>query len=281
MRTLFRPRFPKLARWFALFVTGNSMIDRFPRDLQPEIMDQPGIREDVHRQALRGLARLNRYTRVAWDLYKPIFRHAMTMPGTKLRILDVASGSGDLPIQWLRWSKRDGLDLDVCALDVSQTAIDEQQRRATHANVRLRSIRLDCFHDQLPDGFDMVTNSLFMHHLDNTRAIELMRSMMRAARIGVLVCDLERTRLNLRLVNLAARLLSRSMIVHHDADRSVRAAYRIREFAELATAASSAKAIPRRLFPCRFVVSLPPLASAIRTSESLIDAKSGEFGLVS
>ena len=244
-----------------MFHSNKSKSARFPRDRQPEMMDQPGILEEVHRQALRGLARLNRFTRVASDLYKPIREHALAMPHRKLSILDVASGSGDLPIQWLRWSKRDGLDLQVCALDISQTAVREQQRQAKLADVRLDSIQLDCIRDPLPPGFDVVTNSLFMHHLDDTNVIKLLRSMTRAARHHVLVCDLERSRLNLRLVNIGARLLSRSSMVHHDADLSVKAAYKTCEFAELASTATSAKVVPRRLFPCRFIAALPAVAN--------------------
>ena len=264
-----------------MFASKRSVGDPFPRDLQPEWMDQPGLSEEAHRRALGGLARLNRFTRVAHDMYRQIRHQTAGKSIKRLRVLDVASGSGDLPIQWLRWSKRDGLDWQVCALDLRSTAVLEQQTKAKQANVSLRSVRSDCIRDPLPDGFDIVTNSLFMHHLQDNQAIHLIRSMMHAARVGVLICDLERSRWNLRLVNAAARVLTRSEIVHHDADRSVRAAYRTGEFARLATAACASKTVPRRLFPCRFLLSLPGFAGEIKSDESRAATEIGTLDTVS
>jgi 2-polyprenyl-3-methyl-5-hydroxy-6-metoxy-1,4-benzoquinol methylase len=170
--------------------------------------------------------------------------------------LDVASGSGDLPIAWARRAKREGVRLEISTLDISEFAVEEQLRRAAEAGVRIAAIRKDCLSEPLPTGFDVVTNSLFMHHLEDDEVVALIRAMRQAARRRVVICDLERSRLNLGLVSIGSQLLSRSKVVHHDARLSVRGAYTTAELGNLAERATGECVRVERLFPCRMLVSL-------------------------
>jgi len=214
-------------------------------------MDQPDLPDKDHRQALVGLARLNRWTGVALRFYRHLKNAAMASHHRRLRILDVASGAADLPIYWAARGRRDGLSLEVTTLDVSKFAIRQQRRRARQCGVRLRAIRADCLKEGLPEGFDVVTNSLFLHHLDESDAIRLVDSMLNASRGDVLVSDLERSRTNLALVKAGSHLLSRSPVVHHDGPLSVRGAFTRAEMQSIAGSASGHPVTVTRLFPCR------------------------------
>ena len=66
--------------------------------------------------------------------------------------------------------------------------------------------------------------------------------------------DLERGRLNLCLVAIGARLVTRSPIVHTDASRSVRAAFTVNEMRAIALRAGLANAVVERRFPCRLLL---------------------------
>jgi hypothetical protein len=70
--------------------------DLTTRNRQPELMDDPGLDEGLHHGALRGLARLNVVTRSSHLLWVAIRRLADEVPDRPLRILDVASGGGDV-----------------------------------------------------------------------------------------------------------------------------------------------------------------------------------------
>jgi hypothetical protein len=61
--------------------------------------------------------------------------------------------------------------------------------------------------------------------------------MRHAAGKMVVINDLVRSALGLGMVYLATRLLSRSPVVRTDGPRSVRAAYTLKEIADLATQA--------------------------------------------
>ncbi|MFG0262693.1 MAG: methyltransferase domain-containing protein [Novipirellula sp. JB048] len=236
---------------------------RFERDLQPELMDDPALPRAEHELALAGLARLNRFSGVAGVMYRRL-RGLARDRSRPLRVLDVASGAGDVPVHWARRAKREGIEMQITALDISSVAIAAQQQRAAQAEVAIRSEQWDCLNQPLPSGFDVVTCSLFMHHLDEAQATFLLRSMYAATDRAVVVCDLERSRLNLGLVGLAAHLLSRSRVVHTDAVLSVQGAYRRAEFRRLAEAALGIPVMMRGAFPCRFIASFHKPATTDR-----------------
>jgi 2-polyprenyl-3-methyl-5-hydroxy-6-metoxy-1,4-benzoquinol methylase len=231
------------------------------RNLQAEAMDDPDLPRDEHELALRGLARLNRCSGVASAMYRRLRRLAMTREQQTLHLLDVASGSGDVPLRWAEWAQRDGWNLQLTLLDLRSVAIEEQQRRARAADLPVLSLQHDCLQSPLPTGFDVATCSLFMHHLENQQAVRLLQAMRRASNGSVIICDLERSYLNLALVSVASRLLSRSRVVHSDATLSIQGAFTMSEFQTISQQALGHPIKIQRLFPCRFVATIDEIAS--------------------
>ena len=226
----------------------------FARDLQPELMDDPALPRADHEHALVGLSRLNYFSGVIGGMYKQVASFAHTIPDRPLRILDIASGSGDLPVAWAVRARRAGLKMDITATDISPVAVAQQQQRAKSAGVQIASLQADCFAGELPTGFDVVTCSLFAHHLTETQTIDLLQAMRTASNNAVVICDLERTRFNYGLIAVVSRLLSRSYVVHKDALLSVNNAYTKSEFADLAKTAFGREVAVNTMFPCRFLM---------------------------
>jgi len=246
----------------------------FSRRLVDEQMDAPDLDPDVHRLALAGLRRLNRVSGVSSVLYRRLLRLAPVNPKRPMRVLDVASGGGDLPVAWLVRARRQGFPLEVTALDRSETALAAAAAQAKRANVDLTLVQRDCLAESLPGGFDVVTCSLFMHHLSEPQGIRLIQEMWRASRRSVVICDLERSRLNLALVAAASRLVSRSEVVHHDAVASVRGAFTREELADLFQHAFGFTVPIRRSLPCRMLAVLEQSCEVERV-EGLAPAVAG------
>src|SRR5262245_21104489 len=93
------------------------------RHRQPELMDQPDLDKDAHFQALRGLQRINWWSGSARILWRPLLRLAHYQPGP-LRILDVATGAGDVPIRLWQRAQRAGINLRIDGCDVSTDALE-------------------------------------------------------------------------------------------------------------------------------------------------------------
>src|SRR5262245_55891933 len=100
------------------------------RDLQPELMDQPGIEADRHRTALAGLARTNRVSGVSSSFWRRIRRSIAAERCRNLTLCDIASGAGDVAAGVWRRARRAGVNLKVTGYDISPFAVETAQTRA-------------------------------------------------------------------------------------------------------------------------------------------------------
>ncbi len=225
---------------------------KFHRDLQPEAMDDPSLPDRAHRDALDGLGRLNRATGVSGSIYKRLRRYALGDRGP-LRILDLATGGGDLPIRWATAAARERIAMRITGIDFSPRAVHYARRQAEHVGADVTFLQRDCLNDRIPTGFDVVTCSLFVHHLNVAQLQRLLSVMQSCSERAVLICDLERTRLNLAAVWFASRVLSRSEVVRSDAIRSVRSAWTREEFCAIAEPTLGRPVRVMALPPCRYL----------------------------
>jgi SAM-dependent methyltransferase len=220
----------------------------------PELMDDPAIDPAEHRRALEGLARINRWSRsdaVVWPVVKEVARRHSNRP---IKMLDVATGAGDVPIALWRRAKLAGINVELSACDVSPTALDYAARNAAKCEAPIRFFQHNVVCDPLPGDYDLVVCSLFLHHLSETEATTMLRHMKDSADV-VGVNDLARSRMNYVMVWLATRLLSRSPVVHFDGPASVQSAFTPSEAKALAERAGLIGAEVASRPPCRFLLT--------------------------
>jgi len=225
------------------------------RAVTPEIMDQAGIGQAEHLQALRGLRRINSFSNTAEQMLAPIFAMARAEQLTRLRLLDVACGGGDVPIGIALAARQKGLEIDLTLLDRSLTAVNRAVEAARDVRITCQGIQGDVL-DGLPNcSADVVTNSLFLHHVpEESQVVSLIRSMGELARRMVVISDLARSRAGYFAAVVGCRLLSRSWIVHHDGPASVRAAWTIEELADFASRAGMSNARVTPTWPRRMLL---------------------------
>ncbi len=231
----------------------------WPADLRerrrrPELMDQPDLDGRQHTHALRGLERINFWSGSVHILWPPILA-LLRQTGRPLRVLDLASGAGDVPIGLWRRARRAGLALDLDAWDVSPRAVAYGRARAEAAGASVQFFEADAIRTAIPPQYDVMTSSLFLHHLDEQQAHDLLQRMAQAAKRLVLVNDLARCYRGYLLAHLATRLLSASRVVHVDGPRSVEGAFTPEEARALAEGAGLRGARVDRRWPCRFLLT--------------------------
>jgi SAM-dependent methyltransferase len=224
------------------------------RHLTPEVMDQPGLDARRHAQALEGLARINFWSGSARILWRPLRELARRL-NTPLRVLDVATGAGDVPVRLARKARRAGLDLELEGCDVSPVAIDHARARASRAGEDVRFFVHDALDQPFPGPYHAVVCSLFLHHLDGEQARDLLRRMADAASHLVLANDLVRSWPGLLLAHVGVRVFSTSPVVHTDGPRSVEGAFRPAEARGLAEEAGLHGATVERRWPCRYLLT--------------------------
>lgn len=150
---------------------------------------------------------------------------AATSPERPVTILDLATGSADIPINVVRWARELGREVEIIASDFSPDILMVAARRvARYPNIRL--LQCDAREVPFPDAsFDIVLCSLALHHFRPADAVRVLAEMDRLSRVGFLVNDLARSRPGYIGAWLVGRLATRNRITRHDAPLSALRAY--------------------------------------------------------
>jgi 2-polyprenyl-3-methyl-5-hydroxy-6-metoxy-1,4-benzoquinol methylase len=220
----------------------------------PELMDQSEISLEEYVHALGGLGRLNKVSLISVQIWQEIAALTGVRRGGRVRILDVASGGGDVAYGLWKLATRRGVQLDVLGIDINPTACIQASRRCLRAGKAISFSCVDVIREPLPSGFDVIMSSLFLHHLHWNQAIHLL-SKMGAAGKFLIVSDLRRSVVGYAVAQAACRLLTRSRIVHYDGPQSVSNAFTLPEMRELCQAAGLSGVKVRRAWPWRLMLT--------------------------
>jgi 2-polyprenyl-3-methyl-5-hydroxy-6-metoxy-1,4-benzoquinol methylase len=226
-----------------------------PRTVFPERMDEPNLDPTEHRRALAGLRRINAWSLTTNYLWRAITHIASERSIRTIRILDVACGGGDLSVQIAERARRARIEVVMHGCDMSSTAVEHATALAAQRGfANCHYYVCNVFEQPFADEYDIVTSSLFLHHLSEPEAIAVLRKMSQAARHAVLVDDLVRSRFGYFLAQVGCRLLSRSPIVHYDGPVSVLGAFTLEEAKGLAAEAGLAGTTFTRHWPERYLM---------------------------
>lgn len=221
----------------------------------PEIMDQPTLCPAQHVKALHGLSRINWFSSSAGILWPNLAELARSLAPRIPRVLDLATGGGDVPLRLWRRARRAGFDLHVEGCDISPVGLELARRNAAAAGAPLRFFEYDALTGPTLTGYDAIMCSLFLHHQDENQAIALLRRMADMAGRLVLVNDLNRVWLGWLAAHVVGRVLTTSYVVHVDGPRSVAQAFTPAEALALAERAGLSGARVGRRWPFRWLLS--------------------------
>jgi ubiquinone/menaquinone biosynthesis C-methylase UbiE len=228
-----------IARWKSLLV----------RQLEPEWMDAPDVDPTQLATSLDFIRRINTllgYTRTTIGHLK---RMTADWPGDKpMSILDVATGSGDVPRAMLKtWL---GRPVTVTGVDLHAATL--RSAAEGKPDPRLTFMRADATALPFADrSFDFVLGSMFLHHLPDPATVAVLKEMNRVARHGIIVADLLRSRRAYAWITLFT--IAANPMVRHDARSSVAAAYTVEELRSLFEAAGISGSESARHFGHRVV----------------------------
>ena len=212
-----------------------------------EILDQPGVPRIELAGNLAHLRLMNRWLGWSAAVWREV-RSLLPAGASSATLLDVATGSADVPRTLTRRAAARGVELRAVGSDMSAAVLAEA-RRARGAAVAL--VRHDATAIPFADAsVDIATLCLAAHHLDPPQLRAALAELWRVARRGVVVSDVERG----ALAYVAARLLAlllRNRLTAHDAPVSVLRAYTAPELRMLARRAGLRGVRVRRRFPFR------------------------------
>lgn len=212
------------------------------RQLVPERMDDPNADRDELDRSLRFIRLVNNRLAGASAAIGHLARWMrMRQAKRTVRILDVATGSADIPIAIARWAKRRNINVHITGVDLHETTLELARKHLAaqperlpieivHADALQLTDRFD------PESFDYVHAGMFLHHLQDIEAMTVLRAMHRLSAHGLIWNDLIRGRIGRLGVRAMVHLMPGvPAMVKHDAIVSVDAGFTRAEALELAT----------------------------------------------
>jgi 2-polyprenyl-3-methyl-5-hydroxy-6-metoxy-1,4-benzoquinol methylase len=199
---------------------------------EPELMDRPQPVTAELASDLRNLRQLNRY--FGSHSLVAHFLRRWILPGTKLRILDLATGSGDIPRLVVDYARKVGASVTVKAIDQQRSTLEiARGLSANYPEIEFREGNvLSCCMEDAP--YDIVLCSLALHHFGEEDAVRLLARCRELSSKFVLVSDLQRGFVATVGVYLLTALIFRDPMTRTDGRLSAARAFSFAEFHTLA-----------------------------------------------
>ena len=223
-----------------------------PRNLRPELLD---VDEAPFTEVLDSLAdvrRVNKYL----SGYKVLLFHVRKFLKQQslekeFLILDLATGSADQPIAIIKMMRRLGIKVRIVALDINPKML-KHAREETRGYPEISLVQADIHAPPFGENsFDLVVNSLSLHHFTRDEAVNILRAAYLMGRRGFVINDLHRSRLAYVTIYILTRLLTKNRLTRYDAPVSVMNAFIPSEMSEMAKDAGVKQFEVHRHFPYR------------------------------
>ncbi len=196
-----------------------------------EMMDRP---QPVSAELERDLERIRQLNR--WfGSYRLVlgFIRRWIKPGARLRIVDLATGSGDIPRLIINHSRAIGALVEVDAVD-RQSATVDIARELSAGYPEISYIDADILEWKPAAAHDIALCTLTLHHFSNEDAVKVLRRCSEVATKFVLVSDLRRGFFLKAGVYILTAFVFREPMTRYDARLSAARAFSFKEFDKLA-----------------------------------------------
>lgn len=196
-------------------------MDLSARSALPELMDAKDLDVTIYERCLSDLAALNRVTLTHRASLRFLQQATKGFPqGTKISVLDVAFGHGDLLRAISRWAARRGFIAELSGVDLNPRSA-AAARAATKPGENITYYTSDVFRFVPARKPDFIVTSQFTHHLPDADIVRLLRWFEDTALRGWHIADLHRHVLPYYGFPLLCRIFGWHWIVRHDGTVSI------------------------------------------------------------
>lgn len=201
------------------------MIDFSSRSDETEWMDTEVVSDADFARCLADLAVVNTVTLARPPTVAFMRRVARGLPaGTRLSVLDVGFGQGDMLRRVARWGARRGLALELAGIDLNPASA-AAARAATPPGLAI-NFRTGNVFDEPPGRYDVVLCSLLTHHLSDPQLLQFLAWLEASASRAWFINDLHRHPIAYYGFAAMARVAGWHRFVQHDGPVSVARSFR-------------------------------------------------------
>ncbi|MBI1883477.1 MAG: methyltransferase domain-containing protein [Chlamydiae bacterium] len=217
----------------------------------PEWMDGDDYTEEDLEKTLKNLQWINCWLGGTRVILKNLEREIQKRGLKKFSILDVGTGSGDIPIQIIKWARKNPYQVSILALDKNPRMVKMAKRNAAlypEISVQIQDV-FDLKESE--QKFDFCISSLFLHHLSPDQAIPILKKMLSLSRCGVLINDLLRAWIPYGFYQILSGVMCFHAMTRNDGAISILRAFTVQELKTLMKSNGFKNYEVRRHFPYR------------------------------
>jgi len=196
-----------------------------------EMMDRPQPVSPELERDLERIRQLNRW----FGSYRLIlkFMRRWIQPDARIRIADLATGSGDIPRLIADYARKIGAQVEIEALDRQPATLEIATKlSAGYREISYREANI--LERNSVGAYDIVLCTLTLHHFSDEDAVRVLQQCSELSRRFVLVSDLRRGFLLQAGVYLLTALIFREPMTRYDARLSAARAFSFSEMRDLA-----------------------------------------------
>jgi 2-polyprenyl-3-methyl-5-hydroxy-6-metoxy-1,4-benzoquinol methylase len=201
---------------------------------QRELLDDSTTPAAELERGARDLAALNRHFG-GHRLVRRFLKRWLN-PSRCYRILDLCTGSADVPRAMVEWARQREITLRIDAMDANAAMLEIAKKRSSDFP-EIHFVKGDALRDAPGEGYDLVHCALALHHFSDADATRLLARCAKLSNRWVLVSDLERHPLISAAISIATGILCAGDAAKRDGQLSARHAFSFREMRALAQAA--------------------------------------------
>jgi 2-polyprenyl-3-methyl-5-hydroxy-6-metoxy-1,4-benzoquinol methylase len=196
-----------------------------------ELMDRPQPISAELEQDLYRIRQINRY----FGSYRLVsqFVRRWIKPGDNVRIVDLATGSGDIPRLIVDHARTIRAQVQIDALDRQSPTLEIASKLSVEYP-EISFVEADMLEWQPANQYDIVLCTLVLHHFSEDDAVRVLQRCRKFSRNFVLVSDICRGWLASVGAYLLTALFFREPMTKHDARLSVARAFSFQEMHVLA-----------------------------------------------
>jgi hypothetical protein len=198
------------------------------RTITPEYMDSPDVGPEDLSHGLAYIRKVNQRFGGIQAVLRHLKAWSQNWPSDRpITILDIATGSADIPLAIVKWARSQGKQVRITAVDLQANVLAHAARHIQD-EPWITLVSADALKLPYAKGsFDYATTSMFLHHLHDIEVMTVLKSMSDIARRGMIWNDLTRDTISYSVIK--ATTIFAHPIIRHDAVVSIKAGFTRKE----------------------------------------------------
>jgi SAM-dependent methyltransferase len=226
------------------------------RSQEKELMDLPGQSRDILEEDLRNLRVLNRCLGGSRTVLRGVDRAVHRQGLRQFSLLDVGTGSADIPATIVGWARRKHLSAQIVGLEAEPVTTQNALMQTRHLP-EISIVRGDASQPPFsPCSFDFVLASQLLHHFSEQTIVANLQAWSRLAQRAIIITDLVRHPVAYYGIGCLIRLATRNVMTLTDAPLSVKRAFTVAEWRGLLTRSGVGRLEVFSVFPFRMMALL-------------------------